>query len=197
MPSPCADSSDPGCNGPFRVQFRLTFPDDYEEQWVPPPGGGIPIAKVSEVQVALEQALTDMSVDFTATVTTWDDSQGTVVRSGLVKAGAALAYRGTATHEEAEAAEIAAQVLPDWVQVWTAEVWTNSTEPPTADVLDYAYMAGLWAGQLVDLTVGSGPVAEVAIDGVWIAATSPAQQLDPEYPPADRTVEIAAADDDE
>jgi hypothetical protein len=195
MPTPCPDTADAGCNGPFRVQFRLTFPADYEEQWVPPPGGGIPISRVSEVQVALEQALNDMFVDFTATVSTWDDSRGTELRSGLVKAGATLTYRGTANHEESLAAEAEPEVeaLPDGVQVWTAEVWTHSAEPPTAEVLDYAYITGLWASALDTITVGSGVDALVLVEGVWIAATLPAEELDPEYPPADRSIEIAAA----
>jgi hypothetical protein len=148
---------------------------------------------VSEVQVALDQALNDMFIDFTTTVSTWGDSGGTQVRSGLVKAGAAMTFRGTANHEESLASEVEVEALPDGVQVWTAEVWTFSAEPPTADVLDYAYIAGLWAATLDSLTTGSEAVAEVVVESVWIAATLPAEQLDPEYPPEDRTIEIAAA----
>lgn len=205
MPNPCPESSDAGCNGPFRVQFRLTFPADYEEQWVPPPGGGLPIARVSEVQVALDQALADAFDPFLATVSTWNDASGTDVRAGLVQAGSPLTFRGGANHGEtfteegdpAPAPEVEVEALPDGVQVWTAEVWTHSTEPPTAEVLDYAYMAGLWAARLGTLTVGSGAVAQVEVESVWLALTLPATELGPEYPPADRTIEIADAPADE
>lgn len=192
MSNPCPEIDDPGCFGPFRVQLRLTFPEDYEEQWVPPPGGGLPIARVSEVQVALDQALGDMYDEVTATVTTTGD-QGTVVRPGLVRVGSTLTFRGFADHEGRDPS-VDPEPLPDGVQVWTAEVWVHTVEPPSAAVLDYAYIAGEWADRLEDITTGSGVDALVEVDGVWLAANLPAEQLDPTYPASsDRAVEIAAA----
>jgi hypothetical protein len=193
MSSPCPDLTAAGCFGPYRVQLRLTLPDDYEEQWVPPPGGGVPIARVSEVQLALNQALSDIAADVLVSVTTQSDEHGTVMRAGLVLISSMSTFRGPANHEGTDP-DTEPEPLPPGVQVWTAEVWTYAAEPPTAAPLDYAYIAGLWASHLGGITTASGVDAQVLVEGVWLAANLPAEELDPEYPTSPgHTIEIAAA----